>query len=146
MLDCCVPLPVVKENGINFDQFACLAACNGLNAKMTLATCCGSENDFREAVQKTTTGSENVIVASYSRRVLHQLGDGHFSPIGGYHPDRDLVLILDTARFKYPPHWIPLTSLWTAMQAVDAETGNSEQQNKSEIYIIARQGSLVLIT
>lgn len=24
---------------------------------------------------------------------------------GGYHPGRDMVLILDTARFKYPPHW-----------------------------------------
>jgi hypothetical protein len=30
-------------------------------------------------------------------------GDGHFSPVGGYHAGKDLVLILDTARFKYPP-------------------------------------------
>ena len=29
-------------------------------------------------------------------------GDGHFSPLGGYHEDKDMVLILDTARFKYP--------------------------------------------
>ena len=124
MLDCCVPLPVVKENGINFDQFACLAACNGLNVKMTRVTGSSSENGFREIVQNTTKESDNVIVASYSRAVLEQTGDGHFSPIGGYHPDRDLVLILDTARFKYPPHWIPLTSLWKAMEAIDAETGN----------------------
>ncbi len=33
-------------------------------------------------------------------------GDGHFSPIGGFHAQRDLVLILDTARFKYAPHWV----------------------------------------
>ena len=33
-------------------------------------------------------------------------GDGHFSPLGGYHEARDLVLILDTARFKYAPHWV----------------------------------------
>jgi glutathione gamma-glutamylcysteinyltransferase len=45
---------------------------------------------------------------SYSRKVLGQTGDGHFSPVGGYHPGKDLALIMDTARFKYPPHWVPL--------------------------------------
>ena len=39
-------------------------------------------------------------------------GDGHFSPIGGYSAREDLVLILDTARFKYPPHWVPLEMLY----------------------------------
>ena len=39
-------------------------------------------------------------------------GDGHFSPIGGYSAKEDLVLILDTARFKYPPHWVPLEMLY----------------------------------
>ena len=39
-------------------------------------------------------------------------GDGHFSPIGGYSAAEDMVLILDTARFKYPPHWVPLEMLY----------------------------------
>lgn len=30
---------------------------------------------------------------------------------------------MDTARFKHPPHWIPLTTLWEAMKRVDPETG-----------------------
>lgn len=34
-----------------------------------------------------------------------------------------MVLIMDTARFKHPPHWIPLTVLWEAMKRVDPETG-----------------------
>lgn len=29
MLDCCVRLEVVKEEGLTFDQFLCLARCNG---------------------------------------------------------------------------------------------------------------------
>mmetsp|Transcript_24468 Transcript_24468/g.48818 ORF Transcript_24468/g.48818 Transcript_24468/m.48818 type:complete len:250 (+) Transcript_24468:141-890(+) len=29
MLDCCVPLEVVKERGMSLDEFVCLAACNG---------------------------------------------------------------------------------------------------------------------
>ncbi|TPX30693.1 hypothetical protein SmJEL517_g05801 [Synchytrium microbalum] len=33
MLECCSPLSRVKETGITFDEFACLASCNGLNVK-----------------------------------------------------------------------------------------------------------------
>lgn len=52
-----------------------------------------------------------------------QTGTGHFSPIGGYHVGKDMVLILDVARFKYPPHWVPLTILWDAMNTVVEDTG-----------------------
>ncbi|MBA0769709.1 hypothetical protein Gotri_018411 [Gossypium trilobum] len=51
-----------------------------------------------------------------------QTGTGHFSPIGGYHAGRDMALILDVARFKYPPHWVPLRLLWEAMESVDEAT------------------------
>lgn len=36
-----------------------------------------------------------------------------------------MVLILDTARFKYPPHWVPLAQLCQAMSAVDPATGKA---------------------
>lgn len=52
----------------------------------------------------------------------HSAGDGHFSPVGGYHAESDMVLILDTARFKYPPHWVPLKGLYQAMAHVDSAT------------------------
>ena len=50
-------------------------------------------------------------------------GTGHYSPVGGYHPGRDLVLVLDTARFKYPPYWVSLSDLYKSMQDSDPETG-----------------------
>lgn len=34
-----------------------------------------------------------------------------------------MVLILDVARFKYPPHWVPLQLLWEAMNTTDDSTG-----------------------
>lgn len=46
------------------------------------------------------TGNGSVVIVSYSRRGLNQTGTGHFSPIGGYHEGKDLVLIMDVARFK----------------------------------------------
>ncbi|TXG63860.1 hypothetical protein EZV62_010854 [Acer yangbiense] len=63
------------------------------------------------------------LLASSEWRELHMDGSGHFSPIGGYHAGSDMVLILDVARFKYPPHWLPLTLLWKAMDTIDETTG-----------------------
>jgi hypothetical protein len=34
-----------------------------------------------------------------------------------------MALILDVARFKYPPHWVPLRLLWDAMNMTDDSTG-----------------------
>jgi glutathione gamma-glutamylcysteinyltransferase len=56
------------------------------------------------------SGNGSVVIVSYSRQVLNQTGTGHFSPIGGYHQSRDLVLIMDVARFKVKSSSI-LTSL-----------------------------------
>jgi glutathione gamma-glutamylcysteinyltransferase len=30
---------------------------------------------------------------------------------------------MDVARFKYPPHWVPLTMLFDAMKPIDTDTG-----------------------
>ena len=49
----------------------------------------------------------------------------HFSPLAAWHPGRDLVLIIDVARFKYPPHWAPVERLFSAMQAVDPTSGTA---------------------
>jgi glutathione gamma-glutamylcysteinyltransferase len=65
------------------------------------------------------------LIASYSRGVLGQTGAGHFSPVGGYHARSDAVLVLDVARFKYPPHWVPLPLLFEAMRDVDPVTGRA---------------------
>lgn len=34
-----------------------------------------------------------------------------------------MALILDVARFKYPPHWVPIKLLWEAMDKIDVTTG-----------------------
>jgi glutathione gamma-glutamylcysteinyltransferase len=54
-----------------------------------------------------------------------QTGGGHFSPIAGFHAATDQALVLDTARFKYPPHWLPIEVLFAAMQDEDNVTGRS---------------------
>lgn len=111
LLDCCKALALVKVEGLVLDevlfsipfndsserQVACLARCNGANVSIhpfgtfKLAT-------FRELVKKTCRTSDQHLIVSYSRKTFLQTGDGHFSPIGGYHEEEDQVLILDTVK------------------------------------------------
>eukprot|EP00933_Yihiella_yeosuensis_P049472 TRINITY_DN4642_c0_g3_i1.p1 TRINITY_DN4642_c0_g3~~TRINITY_DN4642_c0_g3_i1.p1 ORF type:complete len:478 (-),score=94.11 TRINITY_DN4642_c0_g3_i1:379-1776(-) len=134
MLDCCEPLELIKEKGITFDKVVCLARCNGAFVEAHRADEPAVDLEtFREAVRKTcneATGcperdgqkSLKVLIVSYSRKQFHQTGDGHYSPIAGYHEETDKVLVLDVARFKHPPHWVPLVEMWEAMCRVDQDT------------------------
>ena len=93
-----------------------------INEKEVLSDSCCEKKIKSALSEKVNVYTRNVMVVSYNRRDLSQTGSGHFSPIGGYCVKRDLVLIMDVARFKYPPHWVPLPLLFTAMQAIDPET------------------------
>ena len=76
---------------------------------------------FRKAVKKNMQNSTNFIIVNYSRKTLNQYGSGHISPIGAYDPKLDRVLILDTAEYKYPFHWLKLTDLFSAMNTFDGK-------------------------
>lgn len=78
-------------------QAACLAKCNGANVALHRAGTFSLE-ELRQAVVDVCSSGEEHLVVSYSRKTFSQTGDGHFSPVGGYHAGRDLVLILDTVR------------------------------------------------
>ncbi len=145
MLDCCEPLDFIKENGINFSKLACLARCNGAVVETYRPPADNVQNEqnletkkltksnttieqFREHIKEATLPTlgnklRKYMIVSYSRKDFLQTGDGHFSPIGAYHEEKDLVLIMDVARFKYPPHWVPLKMLYNAMGRIDKTTG-----------------------
>ncbi|PWA79217.1 phytochelatin synthase [Artemisia annua] len=122
MLDCCEPLEKVKAEGISFGKVVCLAHCAGAKVE-AYRTNQSNIDDFRRHVIACSTSNDCHVIASYFRGTFKQTGTGHFSPIGGYHAERDMVLILDVARFKYPPHWVPLTLLWEAMDTIDDSSG-----------------------
>lgn len=121
LLDCCASLERVRANGVTLDELACLARCNGARADVHRDH---GEADLRAAVHAAASSPlDPALVVAYDRGALGQTGAGHFSPVGAYDPASDHVLILDVARFKYPPHWIPLAALHAAMQPHDPATG-----------------------
>lgn len=123
LLDCCVSHDQVRRRGLDLDEVACLARCNGAAVDLFRAEASDLAT-WRSSLVAAARG-EGVVIASYDRAGLDQTGSGHFSPIGGYHAAKDLVLVLDVARFKYPPHWISAERLWGAMHAIDPSTGRS---------------------
>jgi len=145
MLNCCLDLEQVQEKGITLSDFSCLAICQGLSVDTRHAedSESGSLQEFRKAVQlacveekEEEQGSSDekdndnmtprhILVVSYNRSTLGQTGTGHFSPIAAYDGPSDSVLILDTARFKYGAHWVPLELLHQAMLPPDPATQKS---------------------
>ena len=71
-------------------------------------------NEFRKTARKVLMGKGVYFLVNYHRRTVAQEGGGHISPLAAYHEKSDRFLILDVARFKYPPVWVKgwLSSDW----------------------------------
>ena len=144
-LDCCRPLEDVKKVGITLEEFKCLADCNGAVCKIVRPSVLESDQQrdyeqFRKALLHACTGGQEgrnltceendfdeenpneFIALSYSRKTLAQTGEGHFSPIAAVDLETDSALVFDTARFKYPPYWVPIELLFQSMLPLDGAT------------------------
>jgi len=77
--------------------------------------------DFREQLRHTNDPGQRTVI-NFHRGPLFGEGHGHFSPIGGFLEDRDLVFVLDVnARFK--PFLVDARRLFEAMDTTDAASG-----------------------
>jgi len=139
MLNCCVDIEEIKQTGITLKDFRCLAFCQGLTVDLHYCDETSSIEQFRTAVERACNEEQKserdddenhhqpqileCLVVSYSRKILKQTGDGHFSPLAAYDKESDSVLILDTARFKYGAHWTKLPLMYQAMKEYDRTTG-----------------------
>lgn len=122
MFACCEgSLEVMKNSGATLEFFDRIAKNQqGITVETRIAD--GIE-EFRAALMKSATETNVHVIVSFGRVALGQTGIGHFSPIAAVHPKRDLALVLDVARFKYPPYWVKIGELYEAMKGIDPETG-----------------------
>lgn len=147
LLNCCQDLEEVKKVGITMEDFRCLAVCQGLRADVYHTDVdTVSIDDFRQAIREVCTDRledeltamdanmesqtagealSQVLVVSYDRKTIGQTGSGHFAPIAAFDAISDTVLILDTARFKYGSHWVPVALLYEALKPIDTASGRS---------------------
>jgi len=78
-----------------------------------------SAEDFRQLAVAALRSTDRYVVVNFSRDRITQEGGGHFSPLAAYDSKSDRFLILDTARYKYPPFWVKAQQLWEAMNTAD---------------------------
>ena len=116
-------LKFIRHHGMTLDQVAATARLNSLGERVTHLTGSFTVDSFRKLVTEYSKRDDAFLVFNFSRGTLQQTAGGHISPMGGYHPGKDLVLILDVARFKYPLYWAPLPLLYEAMKKVDHASG-----------------------
>jgi len=81
--------------------------------------------ELRALVATTLADPDKRLIVNFNRKVLGEIGGGHLSPLGAFDQASDSVLLLDVARFKYPPTWVPLADLLPAMQSPDPDSGQS---------------------
>eukprot|EP01080_Neovahlkampfia_damariscottae_P009317 gene9317-1405_t len=127
-LETCKKIENIKKNGITFQEFCCISKLNGAHVEKYLASETTKENfrnEIKKSIESMKTENESHVVVSFDRSKLGQTGTGHFSPIGGYNEEKDMVLILDVARFKYPPYWTSIDLLWDSLLTVDEDSGTS---------------------
>jgi len=65
---------------------------------------------------------ETFIICNYWRQLTGHRG-GHISPICGYEPESDQLLVLDVNTSRFPHHWIPFKHLVSLMYKIDPAQG-----------------------
>eukprot|EP00931_Biecheleriopsis_adriatica_P094892 TRINITY_DN68524_c0_g1_i1.p1 TRINITY_DN68524_c0_g1~~TRINITY_DN68524_c0_g1_i1.p1 ORF type:complete len:280 (-),score=49.11 TRINITY_DN68524_c0_g1_i1:41-841(-) len=74
--------------------------------------------EFRKALMEAFEAKPlKFVTVNFDRKGLNQKGIGHHSPIGAYDATTDRALVMDVARYRYPPAWVPVRELFTAMAA-----------------------------
>jgi hypothetical protein len=113
----------MNHHGTTMLQMAALAACYGAHQEVHFAEKSSLENFRKEMLDVMKTKGVFVVI-NFKRPVLAQEGYAHFSPISAYNKKADSFLLLDVARYKYPPVWVPADTLFAAMNTTTSDNSS----------------------
>jgi Phytochelatin synthase len=114
----------ILNHGMTLDQVGAVAASYGVTVQIVHASASSIAKFRAEAAAALARRGHHVIV-NYLRTALGQQKYGHISPLAAYDRRSDRFLVMDVARYKYPPFWVRTADLFAAMDTVDA--GNANQ-------------------
>jgi len=84
-----------------------------------------SLREFRQLMVENLQQPDDFVLVNYLRKSIEQERGGHISPVAAYHRQSDRFLILDVARYKYPPIWVSAEDLWNSTRTVDSVSGKT---------------------
>jgi hypothetical protein len=116
--------------GMTLDQLGAFTGTYGVKAEVHHASE-SSVDEFRKLAQENLNSPNHHVIVNYLRKSIGQEKGGHISPLAAYDADTDRFLILDVARYKYPPVWTAAAELFAAMNTTD-----SDNQNRTRGFVL----------
>jgi hypothetical protein len=128
--DAILPRETLARQGMTLDQLGGLLAGHSAAIEVRHAAD-GGVDAFRAEARNYLAQRDHFVIVNYLRKSLGQEIGGHISPLAAYDEKADRFLILDVARYKYPPVWVKSADLFAAMDTPDAANGD-----KSRGYVL----------
>lgn len=126
-----LPAQQVSRGGLTLDGVVTVLRQNQADATAVFATETTLEK-FRTEVATNMKTPNDFVLVDFLRSELKQDTGAHWSPVAAYHVGSDRFLVLDVARFRYPPYWVKAEELFKAMATGDLDSG------KSRGYVVTR--------
>jgi hypothetical protein len=112
----------VNRGGLTLEQLSMLLRGNHLEAQPVGAGESSLER-FRDEASRALAQPAHHVLIDFLRTELGQDFGAHWSPLAAYHAGSDRFLVLDVARFRYPPYWATAADLYRAMATRDLDSG-----------------------
>jgi hypothetical protein len=123
MTDAVLPRAVLARQGMTLDELGKLLALHPVALEVHHAAD-SSLDAFRAAARDYLSAKDHFVLVNYLRKTIGQQIGGHISPLAAYDAKADRFLILDVARYKYPPVWVKASDLFDAMNTTDTVNNN----------------------
>jgi len=121
--DAILPREVLARQGMTLDQLGALLSLHPATIEVHHAED-GGLDGFRSGARDYLAAKDHFVIVNYLRKAIGQELGGHISPLAAYDAKSDRFLILDVARYKYPPVWVKASDLFAAMNTTDAANNN----------------------
>ncbi|MEQ1674672.1 MAG: phytochelatin synthase family protein [Candidatus Nitrotoga sp.] len=113
-----IPSQTVLKMGMTRDEMS--AALTQHNVKVTsIAGDSLDDTALRSLLKKALREDGQYVLVNFLRASLGQVGGGHWSVLAAYDTESDSVLLLDVAKYKYPPAWVGISTLRLAIHTID---------------------------
>ncbi len=112
----------VLAQGITREEMALALSSYGIHAR-SIAGDTFTDESLRTLLKAALGDDGQFLLANYFRGTFGQVGGGHWSALAAYDAATDRVLILDVAKYKYPPAWVPVEALRRSIATKDDTSG-----------------------
>lgn len=133
---------LMAPGGLSLEQLQKLLQCYDFNVTAQFVDPANvTIDDVRQGLEEALMHPGKRVIVNFDRYSLGQDGGGHFSPIGSYSKKEDSFLIMDVAKYKYPPVWVPTERLYMSLSTEDGCGDWQYPDGQDKLKILNRPAS-----